>query len=166
MLPIPPAPNVEGYRKSAMNKWLVGPNVNMLRQYMMLPKNVSECKIVILSQIEMNPRLKSDDPKEVLENLKALAIQYYHNTGQHLDLRIDVPKEMLLLSSEDPSPARTKDEFVDSVADDEEVLSEKELERQEKELEAAIKKKEEQKRLRARKAEIEARRRKLQEDAE
>jgi hypothetical protein len=169
MIAIPPAPNAEGYRKTLMSKYLVGATVNPLRQYMLLPKNVSEAKVILMSQIELNPYMKDSDPKIVIDNLRKMATQYFHNTGRHLDLRIDVPKEMLLLSSEPDAESvssrhsRMKEEF--ESADDEE-LSEAELTRQEKALEEEAKRKQKQKELRARKAELDEKRRRLREDTD
>jgi hypothetical protein len=166
MIAIPPAPNAEGYRRGLMAKFLVGSNISPLRQYMLLPKTVSETKVLLMGLIETHPHLKDADPRQVVENLKNMAVTYFHSTGQHLDLRIDVPKEMMLLSSEPDADSvssrhsRVKEEQFES-ADDEE-LSEAALKQEEKELEEMEKRHYKQKELRKKKAELDARRHRLQ----
>jgi hypothetical protein len=167
MIAIPPA-FAEGYRKSLMARYLTRKVITHLEQYMLLPKYVAEAKVVLMSQIEMQPHLKDPSCDVVIENLKKMATQYYMNTGKHLDLRIDVPREMsMLFSSGDPSSAaserhsREVSEVPEEFGSDEGDLTEEQLREQEKALDLEEKRIIKQKELRERKRALDERRRKL-----
>jgi hypothetical protein len=168
MIAIPPA-FAEGYRKSLMARYLTRKVITHLEQYMLLPKYVAEAKVVLMSQIEMQPHLKDANCDVVIENLKKMATQYYMNTGKHLDLRIDVPREMtMLFSSGDPSSApserhasREVSDVLEEFASDEGDLTEQQLVEEEKRLDAEEKRIAQQKQLRERKRALDERRKKL-----
>jgi hypothetical protein len=100
--------------------------------------------------------------------MKNFALAIYQGTGQPLDLRIDVPKPMMLMSSDDTASVASRgsrfgtDEFPSG--DDDCVLSEAELNAEEKRLDALEKQKEKQKELRERKKQLEARRMKIEKE--
>jgi hypothetical protein len=136
-IPPPPVQNVDGYRKTLMRNYITATTIQPLREVLLLPPRVSECKTILLSHIEKSPEFKDPNPEQVMKNIRASAILFYRMGGKHLDLRIDVPRELQLIStSENGDFASGSDE------DDEAALKreEQELAKRQKRLEDRKKK--------------------------
>jgi hypothetical protein len=166
MLPIPKADKVAGYRKTLMEHYVVKATIDPLRDFMYLPDKVAESKVILMMYIESNPHLKCANPSKVMDNLKSMAITYFQTAGTHLDLRMAMPPQMLLLSGDTSSIRSRASVYSQQVSEQgsDEELSEAQLAEEERKLAELEARKDLQRSLRQRKRELELREKKLLEE--